>query len=230
MADEKKDLIAEENDEKKTSPSIKIGDKEYTEKEIQALEESKKFFQSENSKKEEKLKEYERLSEKVNDINSGEAKAELTQAEKDDLIYMKKIGFITQKEHEDALAKVKEETIKETEEKLTQKEKDAKKEALRKKIKAEITALDEKYSFVKSEDLEKFMSEKAEKGTVLSTEEAFKLFYYEQLVASGIKPENLPGVASEGSKKITEAPKSKVLDLSSPEMAERITEKLRGGV
>ena len=118
MAEGKDSLIAEESN---TPPAIKIGDKEYTAEEITALEakaakleEDHKSMQSDYTKKSMKLAEYEKLAEKVDNVNSGDiAASDLTEQEMADLKYMKRLGLITKAEHDKVLSQALEEKEKE---------------------------------------------------------------------------------------------------------------------
>jgi len=167
-----------------------------------------------------------KLAEKADDVISGKISAtELTEQEKEDLGYMSKLGFVPQskldevmKKVDETVAKVKEETTKEVEEKLTKKEKLA-------QVKQEIATLKNQYSFIDESELEKYMSERAIGGTILSAEEAVTLLYKDKILASGIKPADLPG-AEKGGKQGIEEPKPKILPLGSREMGDRIAEKL----
>lgn len=211
--------------------TIKVGDKEYTPEQIEQLEqdaakkaeveENYKNLQSDYSKKAQRLSELEKsdLKDKANDVISGDIDAsELTEQEKDDLKYMSKLGFIPQKTFDEVISKVKEDTKKEIEGEMTKKE-------LREKTEKEISDLAAKYSFVKPDDLKKYMSDRAEGGTILNADEAFTLLYKDQIIAEGIKPADLPGV--ENSKKgKQEEPKAKILPLGSKEMSEHLTERL----
>lgn len=205
--------------------TLKVGDKEYTPEEIQKLETSRDFFQTESQKAKddnktlaEKAKSYDELQTKADDVIAGKISAsELTEQEKEDFKYMGKIGYATKGDVEALIAKVKEDTTKEVEEKLTKKERLA-------QVESEINTLATQHTFIDKEELKKYMSDKATSGTLLSTEEAVTLLYKDKIIASGIKPEDLPGV-EKGGKQGVETPPAKILELGSRAMSERIAER-----
>lgn len=210
--------------------TLKVGDKEYTPEEIQKLEESKAFFQTESQKAKEenqtlaeKAKSYDELQTKADDVISGKISAsELTEQEKEDFKYMGKIGYTTKADVEALIAKVKEDTTKEVEDKLTRSQKLA-------QVEKEIDNLASQNTFIDKEELKKYMSDKATAGTLLSTEEAVTLLYKDKIIANGIKPNDLPGVEADKKGKI-EAPKGKILPLGSREMSEHLAERLSNKV
>lgn len=209
------------------APTVfKVGEKEYTPEQIQKLEDDKAFFQTESQKAKEdnktlgeKAQKYDELQSKADDVISGKISAsELTEQEKEDFKYMGKIGYATKGDVEALIAKVKEDTTKEVEEKLTKKERLT-------QVEKEIDTLASQYTFIDKEELKKYMSEKATAGTVLTTDEAVTLLYKDKIIANGIKPADLPGVEKVDKGK-PEEPKPKILELGSRAMSERIAERL----
>jgi hypothetical protein len=209
--------------------TMKVGDKEYTPEQIVELEKAAaekdevtnnyKSLQSDYSKKAEKAKLYDELQAKADDVIKGDVSAsDMTAQEIEDLKYMSKLGFVPQKKLDEVIAKVKEETTKEVEEKLTRKEKLA-------QVEKEIDVLAGQHTFIVKDDLKKYMSDRAQNGTVLTPEDAVTLLYKDQILANGIKPEDLPGAAKVDKGKIEE-PKAKILDLGSRAMNERMRERL----
>lgn len=208
--------------------TIKVGDKEYTpeqieqlEKEKSELEESKKTLQSDYSKKAQRLSELEKsdLADKADDVIAGKISATtLTDQEKEDLGYMSRLGFVPQAKLDEVIKRVQEETEKKVEDKLTKTQRLAQTEK-------EIDNLASQHTFIDKEQLKKYLSDRAEGGTVLSTEEAVTLLYKDQIVAAGIKPADLPGVEP-SKKQDIDPPAPKILPLGSKEMGDRIRERL----
>jgi type I site-specific restriction-modification system R (restriction) subunit len=210
--------------------TIKVGDKEYTPEEIEKLEKSRDFFQTESQKVKEEMKTLQDskaandLSKTADDVISGKVSAtELTAQQIEDLKYMESLGFITPKKLEEVISKVKEDTTKEVEEKLTKKE-------LLEKTEKEIKDLKSQHDFIDEEELKKYMTERAEgkngSKAILSVEEAAMILYKAKFLASGIKPDDLPGM-EKGKKQSIETPKPKVLTLGSRAMSEHLAEKLK---
>lgn len=225
MTDEEK-KAAEADEAAKTPPTIKIGDKEYTASEIQALEEAKAkteeekaLLQSDYTKKAQRLAELEKLQEKVDDIKSGSADAsDLTAAELEDLKYFRKLGFLPKEEHEKILEEKLAAKEKELEEKETKRE-------MRIRVEKEIDELATKHDFVKKDELAKFLSDKADAGAILTTDEAFTLLYKDVIIANNVKPEELPGV-DKTSKAEAPTKTDKVFELGSREMNAYLKERL----
>lgn len=160
-----------------------------------------------------------KLAEKADDVIKGDVSAsQMTEQEIEDLKYMEKLGYVSTKKLDEVIAKVKEETKKETIGELT-------KEKFKERTEKEIDELAVKHTFIDKEQLKKYMSDRAESGTVLSADEAVTLLYKDKILADGIKPADLPG-AEDSKKGIPEEPKPKVLELGSRAMSERIAERL----
>lgn len=171
-------------------PSIKIGDKEYTAKEIQTLETQTAELRRTLTEKGEEISS---LRDKTKNAPANPAPAQFTEDEKADLEYFKRMGFSdkesVQKIIDDRLSSQKEEIVKEAEDRafarLSAQDK-------QKMVQSQIEQLSEEYDFVDKEEFKTYIKENAERFGKLSVNEIAQLKYGKQFEARKIKPSDLP--------------------------------------